>query len=118
MLQRSKNQLAKEVEMAAKTMKKAAQAATAATGETVGATQQQLFKGYEDFTVLGQENIEAVVQANQVLAKGAEVIGKELMEIAQTSFETAATAAKAYFGAKTLQDVLKLNSEFAKLSLD
>jgi phasin family protein len=109
--------LAKEFEMAAKTTKKAAPAATAAT-ETVGATQQQLFKGYEDFTVLGQENIEAVVQANQVLAKGAEVIGKELMEIAQTSFENAATAAKAYFGAKTLQDVLKLNSEFAKLSLD
>ena len=104
--------------MATKTMKKAAPAATAATEETVAATQQQLFKGYEDFTVLGQGNIEAVVQANQVLAKGAEVIGKELMGIAQTSFENAATAAKAYFGAKSLQDVLKLNSEFAKLSLD
>ena len=104
--------------MAVKTTKKAAPAAAAATEETVAATQNQLFKGYEDLTVLGQGNFEAVVHANQVLAKGAEVISKELMEIAQASFESAATAAKAYFGAKTLQDVLKLNSEFAKLSLD
>lgn len=106
--------------MAIKTTKKAAPGAAATkTYEPFAAkAQAPLFKGYEDLTSLGQENIEAVVQANTVLAKGAEVIGKELMGIAQASFETAATAAKAYFGAKTLQDVIQLNNDLAKTSLD
>lgn len=77
-----------------------------------------LFKGYDDIAALSQGNLEAVVKANTLLAKGAEAISKELMGYAQSSFEQAALAARALFGAKTLQDLIALNNDFAKTSVD
>jgi phasin family protein len=92
--------------------------AVAATVAQVEKSQTELFSAYGDLTALGQENLRAMVAANQVLAKGAEAISKEMLEIAQSSFEHAALAAQAFFGAKTLQDVIELNNRYAKLSVD
>jgi phasin family protein len=93
--------------------------------ETVAAAQAelqngsaQLFKAYDELSELGQGNFAAVVAANQALAKGAEEISKEIFGIAQASFENAASAAKAFLGAKTLQDVIELNNSVAKSSLE
>jgi phasin family protein len=92
--------------------------AIAAAKEHVEKASTYLFRGYDDIAALNQGNVEALVKANTVLAKGAEEIGKELMSYAQTSLERTAGAAKALFGAKTLQDVVQLNTEFAKNSYD
>jgi phasin family protein len=72
----------------------------------------------EDLAVLGKGNLDAVVQSNTVIAKGFEEISREFMSLAQASLETAASATKALFGAKTLQDVIALNNDYAKTSLD
>jgi phasin family protein len=100
-------------------------AATAQVEETVAAatarveeTAAKYFNGFDQLTKLGQGNFEAVVAANTALAKGAEEISKEIFGIAQASFEHAAVTAKAFFGAKTLQDVVELNNKFAKTSVD
>ena len=77
-----------------------------------------IFKAYDELSQLGQGNLEAVVAANQALAKGAEEISKEIFGIAQASFENAASAAKAFMGAKTLQDVIELNNAVARDALD
>jgi phasin family protein len=90
----------------------------AATQAQVQESSAQLFKAYDDLSQLGQGNFEAVVAANQVLAKGAEQISKEIFGIAQASFEEAASAAKAFFGAKTLQDVIELNNAVARNALE
>ena len=92
--------------------------AVAAAKEQVEKASTYLFRGYDDFAALGQGHVEAVVKANTVLAKGAEEIGKELMAYVQSSLERTAGAAKALIGAKTLQDVVQLNTEFAKASYD
>jgi phasin family protein len=93
--------------------------------ETVATTEAKvqngsapLFKAYGELSQLGQGNLEAVVAANQALARGAEEISKEIFGIAQASFENAASAAKAFLSVKTLQDVIELNNTFAKDTLE
>lgn len=107
--------------MATKTTRKSsapAEGTFAANAAQVDETAQKFFNGFDELTQLGQGNLEAVVASNQALAKGAEELSKEIFEIAQNSFENAATVAKAFFGAKTLQDVVELNSQFTKASVD
>lgn len=107
--------------MATKTPKKTPpqlEDTVAATQAQVQESSTQIFKAYDQLSQLGQGNLEAVVAANQALAKGAEEISKEIFGIAQASFENAASAAKAFMGAKTLQDVIELNNTVAKNALD
>lgn len=107
--------------MATKTPKKPHARFEAGASEAAAPTQEsstQLFKAYDELSQLGQGNFEAVVAANQALAKGAEEISKEIFGIAQTSFENAATAAKAFFGVKTLPDLIEFNSHVVRSALD
>lgn len=74
--------------------------------------------GYEELAELGRENFAAVLRANAALAEGMETIGKEVMAYTRNSLETAAEAATALLAAKTLDDVVQLNSDYAKASFD
>jgi phasin family protein len=76
------------------------------------------FKGYEDLAAFGKANIEAFVQANSILTKGVEEFSKEVVSLTQASMESAAAAAKAIFAAKTLKDVMALQADYSKTSLD
>ena len=108
-------------ETVAATAEAATQAATQQYEKAVAATREQAAKAsalLEDLAVLGKGNLEAVVQSNTVFAKGLEQMSREFMTYAQASLETAASATKALFQAKTLQDVIALNNEYAKTSLD
>jgi phasin family protein len=75
-----------------------------------------LFAGYEELADLGRENFAAVLRANAALTEGIEAIGKEVMGYTRSSFETAAEAATALLAAKTFEDVVQLNTDFAKAS--
>jgi hypothetical protein len=74
--------------------------------------------GYADIVDLAPGHIEAVVQANAALAKALEQVNKELMGLAQSAMENATNAAKALFGAKTLSDVVAVNSGYARSTFD
>jgi len=76
------------------------------------------FKGFEDFSAFGKDNFEAFVQANTMFAKGLEDFGKEVMSLTQAHLETAASATKAMFSAKTLKEVVDLNSELTKSNVE
>jgi phasin family protein len=89
--------------------------------KAVAATRDQVAKAsalLEDLAVLGKDNLDAVVQSNTVIAKGLEQMSREVMTYAQASLESAASVTKALFSAKTLQDVIALNNDFAKTQLD
>ncbi len=72
------------------------------------------FKGYEDVAAFNKANLDAIIQANTVFAKGFEELSKEVISLTQTSLENAATATKAIFAAKSLKDVVELNADFTK----
>lgn len=72
------------------------------------------FKGYDELTAFNKANLDAFIQANAVLAKGFEEISREVLGLAQASFESATAATKAILAAKTLKDVVELNADFTK----
>ncbi len=76
------------------------------------------FKGYEELAAFSKANMEAFVQANTILVKGFEEFSKEIMALTKASMETATTTAKAVFAAKTIKDVVALQSDFTKTSFD
>jgi phasin family protein len=115
----------KTAAVATETLAAATQAAEAVTRQpfdkATTLTRDQVAKAsalLEDLAVLGKGNLDAVVQSNTVIAKGLEEISREFMRYAQTSLESATSATKALFGARTLQDLIALNSDFARTSLD
>jgi phasin family protein len=71
----------------------------------------------EMFT-LHQANIEAVFQANTVLAKGFEEIGKHIATVIQVECERAIAAANAASAAKSIPEAITVNADYAKVSLE
>ena len=77
-----------------------------------------VFAGYEELADLGRENFAAVLRANAALTEGLEAISNEVMGYARNSFENAAEVATALLAAKTFEDVVQLNTDFAKASFE
>jgi phasin family protein len=75
-------------------------------------------KGFEQFNTLGKENMEAVVAFLTTYAKGIEAINAELMAFAKKSIEDSVSATKALMGAKTVKELVDMQSDFAKTSFD
>jgi phasin family protein len=107
--------------------KRTAAAGDAATGfePVVSLTQGQVEKastaflrGFDEFAQIGKQNLDSLVAANTVVAKGIEQIGNEVAAYTRSSFASAANAAKGLFGAKTLKDVIAVNNDFAKASFE
>ena len=73
---------------------------------------------YEGLASFGRENIEAAVKTNAALSAGIEAIGQEFMACARTALQSASETARGLLGAKTLEDVVKLNTDFAKRNLE
>jgi phasin family protein len=92
--------------------------AAAITKEQVDRTSNAVFKGYGDFTALGQENVDAVVKSGSIAVKGFEALGKEMMAFARNSLDGNVEATKAIFGAKSLREVVDLQSAYTRRSLD
>ena len=56
--------------------------------------------------------------SSDLVAKGAETIGKSVMEFTKQSMEAGAQTAMALLGSKTLREAVDVNSDFAKQSFD
>lgn len=89
-----------------------------AAREQIEKASQTAYKSFEEMSKLQKDNWDAVVAASQIWAKGAEVIGKAWMGLAQETLETAATTAKAMVGVKTLREAVDLQADFAKGNFD
>jgi phasin family protein len=65
-----------------------------------------------------KKNLEAVVAAVTAATKGAEALGAQAMAFSKTAFETQVNAARSFASAKSLQEVMELQSAFAKSALE
>ena len=106
-------------------VKAGTQAATKSYEQAVAIAQEQvekassnLFQGYDDVTTLGKDNIDACIQSTTVFAKGVETMGKELMSFAQSYTDTSVANAKALFGAKTVRELIDLQTDFSRSGFD
>jgi phasin family protein len=94
------------------------EAFSASARENVEKASQTAFRTYEELSKFQKDNWEAFVAASQIWVKGAETMGRAWMNFTQESVETAASAAKALVGAKTVREAMDMQSEWAKGNLD
>ena len=92
--------------------------AVALAQEQVEKAQQTLFKRYDEAASFGKDNVDACVQSGTLFAKGFESLSKELMTLAQSTAEANVATAQAFFGAKTLREVIDLQTEFSRSRFD
>src|SRR5260370_41157053 len=72
----------------------------------------------EEMLSLHQANVEALFQANTVLAKGLGEIGKHIATLIQVECERAAAAGNAALTAKSVPDAITVNTDYAKVALE
>lgn len=79
---------------------------------------KQFEKIAQDATVLGQDQVDALVKSTTIFAKGMEDILKTCMEIAQEAGEKSQSAAKTVMGCKTLNEFTDIQTKLAQSSFD
>ena len=67
---------------------------------------------------VSKQNLEAVVASVTAATKGAEALGAQAMAYSKASFESQVAAAQALAGAKSVQEVVELQTAFAKTALE
>lgn len=65
-----------------------------------------------------KKNREAVVASVTAATKGAEALGAQAMAFSKTAFENQVNAARSLAGAKSVQEVMELQTAFAKTALE
>ncbi len=108
----------KPMEDAVAAGKQTVEQAVAATKEQVEKASTAALKGYDEFAALNKEAMDAYVKAGNVMAKGMEDLGKTVFAFAQSQAETSVSAAKALMTAKTLNDVVEIQSDLARTQFD
>ena len=65
-----------------------------------------------------KSNVEAVVESLTAATKGAETVGAQAMAFSKKSWDDAVSAGKTLSGAKSVQEVIELQSKYAKASME
>ncbi|HEX2801876.1 MAG TPA: TIGR01841 family phasin [Phenylobacterium sp.] len=71
-----------------------------------------------DANGVSKKNLEAVVASVTAATKGAEALGAQAMAFSKKSFEDQVVAAKSLASAKSVQEVVELQTAFAKTALE
>ena len=71
-----------------------------------------------EVNALSKGNVEAVVESLTAATKGAETVGAQALAFSKKNWEEAVTAAKTLSGAKSIQEVIELQSKYAKSSME
>jgi phasin family protein len=103
-------------------------ATTQATTQTAAATEQFAAKlremmekqmaGMSEMTEFAKGNVEALVASAKAATAGAEVIATAVAEHGKKRFEDTSAAMRAMASAKTPQELMQLQSDFAKGTFD
>jgi phasin family protein len=75
-------------------------------------------KTVEELTDLAKGNVEALVEASRIAAKGLESIGQEAADFGRRNFENATATMKTLASVKSPTEFFKLQSDFLRSSFD
>ena len=74
--------------------------------------------GLNEMNAQSKQNLEALVASATATAKGAETLGAQAMAYSKTAVEKHVEAAKALSSARSVQEVIELQSTYAKSALE
>ena len=86
--------------------------------EAVRDSFEKAAKGYEQMFAFGKDNAEAVMKAATLAGKGWEAIGTEFFAFSRQSVEESVAVSKAMLGSKSVQELLELQSDYAKTAFE
>jgi phasin family protein len=103
---------------AAEAVKSTVEQFTAASNVAFKDGVEKTLAALNDANAHSKKNLEAVVASVTAATKGAEALGAQAMAFSKKSFEDQVTAAKSLAGAKSVQEVVELQTAFAKSALE
>lgn len=112
------DQAEKVAEEAVKSAVETGDQITAATQAQVEKANAALVKGYDEFAEIQKQGLDAWIKAGTVLAKGAEDLSKTCLALAQETAASNSEAAQAMLRAKSLEEIVELQNEFARKAFD
>ena len=92
--------------------------AIATTKEQLDKINEFAFQGYPEIADFNKETVDAVIASSKFVAKGVEDLGQEIASYAQQATEKNIETAQKLFALKNVQDVLDLQTEWAKTAFD
>jgi phasin family protein len=84
------------------------------TKADVTANLQKTMKTAEEMLAFGQGNFEALTSSGQIWAAGVQELGKTLVAQAQSQVEETVAAAKSFAGVASMQELIDLQTAFAR----
>jgi phasin family protein len=103
---------------AAETVKTTIETLTASTNTAFKDAVEKSLAAVSEANGYSKKNMEALVASVTAATKGAEALGAQAMAFSKSSLETQVAAAKSLAGAKSLQEVIELQTSFAKSALE
>ena len=102
----------------AETLKATAEKYTAAGTQAFKDAFEKSLTAMSDMNSQSKSNLEAVIASVTAATKGAETLGAHALAYTKKSFENNVGAAKSLSGARSVQEVVELQTNFAKSSLE
>lgn len=103
---------------AAETAKTTVDQITAASSVAFKDGVEKGLSALNEFNAHSKKNLEALVASTTAATKGAEALGAQAMAYSKAAFEGNVAAAKSLAGAKSIQEVVELQTTFAKSALE
>ncbi len=103
---------------AAETAKTTVDQITAASNVAFKDGVEKSLSALNDFNAHSKKNLEALVASTTAATKGAEALGAQAMAYSKAAFEGNVAAAKSLASAKSIQEVVELQTTFAKSALE
>lgn len=76
------------------------------------------FQGFDNLQKFGRDSADLIVESIGVYSKGAQEIAVEVSDYSKKSFEDGTTAVEKVLGAKSIENALKVQNEYAKSSFE
>ena len=105
-------------ETAAKTAKSTVDTFTAASGTAFKDGVEKTLAALNEANTVSKKNLEAVIASVTAATKGAEALGAQAIAYSKAGFESQVAAARSLATAKSVQDVLELQTAFAKTAME
>ncbi len=106
------------MENGAEAIKTSVERMTAASNQAFRDGVEKSLAGMNEMNALSKGNVEALVESVTAATKGAEALGAQAVSYSKKAWEDQVNAAKALSTAKSLQEVVELQTQFAKSALE
>lgn len=103
---------------AAETVKATVEQFTTAGNVAFKDTVEKSLASLNEMNAHSKKNLEAVIASVTASTKGAEALGAQAMAYSKKAVEDQVAAAKSLSGAKSIQEVVELQTSFAKTALE